>query len=231
MQIEIWSDVKCPWCYVGKRRFEKALADFPHRDSVEVVWKSYQLDPDLPDQYGGTEQQYLAERKGIDPEQVRKMWQHLGQQAEGEGLNFDFDNIIVGNSFTAHRFLHLGRAHHLGDAAKEAVLSAHFEQGLDTSDVDVLVSLGTGIGLREDEIRKTIGGDRFAADVRREIDEARTLGVQGVPFFVIDRKYGISGAQSAELFRQALDQAWQESHPLVSLTTSADGPACGPQGC
>jgi predicted DsbA family dithiol-disulfide isomerase len=231
MQIEIWSDVKCPWCYVGKRRFEKALAGFPHRDSVEVTWKSYQLDPDLPDHYDGTEEQYLSERKGIAPEQLRQMWQHLAQQAEGEGLNFDFDRIVVGNSFTAHRFLHLARTHGAGDAAKEAVMSAHFEQGLDTSDPDVLVALGSAVGLDEAEIRETIAGDRFAEDVRQDIEEARTLGVQGVPFFVIDRTYGISGAQPAELFRQALDQAWQEANPLVSLTPSADGPACGPDGC
>lgn len=231
MQIEIWSDVKCPWCYVGKRRFEKALADFPHRDGVEVTWKSYQLDPGLPEHYDGTEEQYLSERKGIAPEQLREMWQHLSRQAEGEGLHFDFDRIVVGNSFTAHRFLHLAKASGRGDAAKEAIMSAHFEQGLDTSDVDVLASLGAGIGLDEAEVRETVAGDRFADDVRRDIEEARTLGVQGVPFFVVDRKYGISGAQPVELFRQALDTAWQEANPLVSLTPSADGPACGPEGC
>ncbi|MBG6225078.1 putative DsbA family dithiol-disulfide isomerase [Arthrobacter sp. CAN_A2] len=231
MHIEIWSDVKCPWCYVGKRRFEKALAGFPHRDSVEVTWKSFQLDPSLPDHYDGTEQQYLAERKGIAPEQVQEMWQHLVQQSAGDGLSFDFDRVVVGNSFTAHRFLHLAKSRGRGDAAKEAIMSAHFEQGLDTSDVEVLVSLGTGIGLGEDEIRDTVAGDRFAADVRDDIEEARTLGVQGVPFFVVDRKYGISGAQPVELFRQALDQAWRESHPLVSLTPSPDGPACGQDGC
>ncbi len=231
MQIEIWSDVKCPWCYVGKRRFEKALADFPHRDSVDVTWKSYQLDPGLPDHYEGTEEQYLSERKGIAPEQLREMWQHLARQAEGEGLHFDFDRIVVGNSFTAHRFLHLAKSAGRGDAAKEAIMSAHFEQGLDTSDVEVLASLGTGIGLDEAEVRETVAGDRFADDVRRDIEEARTLGVQGVPFFVVDRTYGISGAQPVELFRQALDRAWQEANPLVSLTPSADGPVCGPDGC
>lgn len=231
MKVEIWSDVKCPWCYVGKRRFEKALADFPHRDDVEVTWKSYQLDPGLPEHYDGTEEQYLSERKGIAPEQLRQMWQHLSQQAEGEGLAFDFDRIVVGNSFTAHRFLHLAKASGRGDAAKEAVLSAHFEQGLDTSDVDVLTSLGTGIGLDEAEIRDTVAGDRFAGDVHRDIQEARTLGVQGVPFFVVDRKYGISGAQPVEVFRQALDTAWRQANPLVSLAPSADGPACGPEGC
>ncbi|MHA7241031.1 DsbA family oxidoreductase [Arthrobacter sp. TMS1-12-1] len=231
MRIEIWSDIKCPWCYVGKRRFAKALADFPHREQVDVTWKSFQLDPSLPDHYDGTEQQYLAERKGIAPEQVRQMWQHLTRQAEGEGLSFDFDRVVVGNSFTAHRFLHLARSRGQGEAAKEAIMSAHFEQGRDTSDVEVLVTLGTGLGLGEDEIRDTVASDRFAAEVRADIEEARTLGVRGVPFFVVDRTYGISGAQPVEVFREALDQAWRESHPLVPLASSPDGPACGPDGC
>ena len=114
MHIEIWSDVKCPWCFVGKRRFEKALAEFPHRDKVEVTWKSFQLDPNLPEHYEGTEQQYLSERKGIAPEQVRQMWNQLTSSAGDVGVNFDFDSVVVGNSFTAHRFLHLAKSQGLG---------------------------------------------------------------------------------------------------------------------
>ncbi|WP_028281306.1 DsbA family oxidoreductase [Arthrobacter sp. H5] len=231
MQIEIWSDVKCPWCFVGKRRFEKALETFPHRDQVEVTWKSYQLDPDLPDHYDGTEQQYLAERKGIEPEQVQQMWEQLSAQATGEGLNFDFHSVVVGNSFSAHRFLHLAKSLGKADAAKEAILSAHFEQGKDTSDVDFLVKLGAGLGISEEDVRDTMSTGRFADDVRHDIREARTLGISGVPFFVIDRKYGISGAQPAELFREALDKAWQEANPLVVVGHSQDGETCGPNGC
>lgn len=231
MDIEIFSDVKCPWCFVGKRRFEKALAAFPHRDQVNVTWRSFQLDPSLPEHYEGTEQQYLAERKGIPAEQVRRMWDNLVTQAAGEGLDFRFDDVVVGNSFTAHRFLHLAKAHGLGAEAKEAVLSAHFEQGKDTSDVDFLVSLGTSIGLAEDEIRSTIGSDRFADDVRQDIEEARSLGVSGVPFFVIDRKYGISGAQPTEVFADALASYWKETNPLTMVAASSDAEACGPDGC
>ena len=237
MQIEIWSDVKCPWCFVGKRRFETALAGFEHRDQVTVTWKSFQLDPDLPDHYDGTEQQYLAERKGISEDRIRQMWDSLSASAAGEGLNFRFEDVVVGNSFTAHRFLHLAKSQGLGDAAKEAILSAHFEQGKDTSDTDFLVELGNQIGLAEQDVRDTLGTDRFADDVRHDIAEARTLGISGVPFFVIDRKYGISGAQPAELFAEALATAWQEAHPLTlvnpagAAATSADGEACGPDGC
>ncbi|WP_026549763.1 DsbA family oxidoreductase [Arthrobacter sp. Br18] len=231
MDIEIFSDVKCPWCFVGKRRFEKALAAFPHRDQVNVTWRSFQLDPSLPDHYEGTEQQYLAERKGIPAEQVRRMWDNLVEQAAGEGLDFRFDDVVVGNSFTAHRFLHLAKSHGLGAEAKEAVLSAHFEQGEDTSDVDFLVTLGASIGLDEDEIRSTIGSDRFAEEVRRDMDEAGSLGVSGVPFFVIDRKYGISGAQPTAVFADALASYWRESNPLVIAAPVDGAEVCGPDRC
>ncbi|MBG6178923.1 DsbA family oxidoreductase [Arthrobacter sp. CAN_A1] len=236
MQIEIWSDVKCPWCFVGKRRFEKALSGFAHRDQVTVTWKSFQLDPDLPDHYDGTEQQYLAERKGIPEDQVRQMWDSLSASAAGEGLDFRFEDVVVGNSFTAHRFLHLAKSQGLGDAAKEAILSAHFEQGKDTSDTEFLVRLGAGFGLAEQDVRETLSTDRFADDVRQDIAEARALGISGVPFFVIDRKYGISGAQPAELFAEALDTAWKQANPLTLVSpaasaTGSDGEACGPDGC
>lgn len=237
MQIEIWSDVKCPWCFVGKRRFEKALEGFEHKDKVTVTWKSFQLDPNLPDHYDGTEQQYLAERKGIPEDQVRAMWDSLSASAAGEGLDFRFEDVVVGNSFTAHRFLHLAKSQGLGDEAKEAILSAHFEQGKDTSDTEFLVQLGAGIGLAERDVRDTLGSDRFADDVRHDIAEAQTLGISGVPFFVIDRKYGISGAQPTDLFAEALDTAWKEANPLTLVSParsgapSADGEACGPDGC
>jgi predicted DsbA family dithiol-disulfide isomerase len=237
MQVEIWSDVKCPWCLVGKRRFEKALADFPHRDQVEVIWKSFQLDPGLPEHYDGTEQQYLAERKGIAPEQVRQMWDHIAAQGAGEGITFDFDAVVVGNSFTAHRFLHLAKSRGLGIEAKEALMMAHFEQGKDTGSTEFLVSLGSSLGMDPEEIRGVLASDAFAEDVKRDIAEAAALGVSGVPFFVLDRKYGVSGAQPAEVFTEALNQAWRESNPLTvvgntaSTAGSADGEACGPEGC
>ncbi|GAB3271944.1 DsbA family oxidoreductase [Arthrobacter pigmenti] len=231
MKIEIWSDIACPWCYIGKRRFESALASFEHRDDVEVHWRSYQLDPSLPEHFDGTETEYLSQMKGMSASQVGQMFTHVTGQAAGEGLNYDFDSIVVANSFTAHRFLHLAKEHGWMEKAKESLLSGHFEHGEDVGSVDYLVRIGTELGMAEEEVRTTLDSDRFADDVRADINEARTLGVTGVPFFVLDRKYGISGAQPVEVFSNALQQAWTESHPLVMANDDAVGQSCGPDGC
>ncbi|MDQ0031915.1 DsbA family oxidoreductase [Arthrobacter bambusae] len=230
MKIEIWSDVACPWCYIGKRRFEKALAEFPHRDTVEIQWRSYQLDPSIPEHYDGTELDYLSKRKGMDPAQVSQMFEHVALQAMGEGLNYRFDDVVVANSFTAHRLIHLAAAHGKQDEAKELLLSGHFEHGRDIGNPEYLSKLGTELGLPEAEIAELFSTDKYAGDVRSDISEARMLGVTGVPFFVIDRKYGLSGAQPSEVFTQALTQAWQEANPLVAVGSS-DAEACGPDGC
>lgn len=238
MKVEIWSDIACPWCYIGKRRFEAALAGFEHRDDVEVSWRSYQLDPSLPDHYDGTEVQYLSERKGIDPAQLAGMLEQVTAQAAGEGLNYDFDSLVVANSFSAHRLIHLAKAEagkEAADAAKEALLAAHFVQGLDIGSREVLADIGSRVGLDRDRVQSVLAGDDFTDAVNADISEARDLGVSGVPFFVIDRKYGISGAQPSELFASALETAWAESQPLQMVSTPAakseDGPACGPDGC
>ncbi|PYI69642.1 disulfide bond formation protein DsbA [Arthrobacter livingstonensis] len=233
MKIEIWSDVACPWCYIGKRRFETALNAFPHKDSVEVQWRSYQLDPTLPEHYDGTEISYLAERKGMDPAQVKGMLAHVTEQAAGEGLHYKFDDMVVANSFNAHQLLHLAAAHGKADAVKEALLSAHFEHGEDIGSREFLVRTGTSAGLDAAEINDALNTDKYADEVRNDFAEARAIGVTGVPFFVIDRKYGISGAQPAELFGQALDEAWQEANPLtmVAAADSEGAEVCGPDGC
>lgn len=231
MKIEIWSDIACPWCYIGKRRFENALASFEHRDDVDVHWRSYQLDPSLPEHFDGTETEYLSQMKGMPASQVRQMFGHVTEQASGEGLNYDFDAVVVANSFTAHRFLHLAKEHGVMDQAKETLLSGHFEHGEDIGSVDYLASVGVGLGLDENQVREALNSDRFADDVRADIAEARALGVQGVPFFVLDRKYGISGAQPVEVFTNALQQAWTDSHPLVMANDDGGGQTCGPDGC
>ncbi|HET8879193.1 MAG TPA: DsbA family oxidoreductase [Arthrobacter sp.] len=234
MKIEIWSDVACPWCYIGKRRFETALAGFPHRDSVEVHWRSFQLDPSLPNHYDGTELDYLSNRKGMDPAQVAGMFDHVAAQAAAEGLQYRFDNVVVANSFAAHRLIHLAGVHGKQDVAKERLLSDHFEHGQDIGNRSYLTSLGLELGIDAAEVDELFTTDKYADDVRRDVAEGRALGVSGVPFFVIDRKYGISGAQPAETFEAALNQAWQESHPLVMVDAAAGGDggqACGPDGC
>ncbi|MDJ0354860.1 DsbA family oxidoreductase [Paenarthrobacter sp. PH39-S1] len=239
MKIEIWSDVVCPWCYIGKRRFETALAAFEHKADVEVQWRSYQLDPSLPEHYDGTELDYLSERKGMAPDNVRQMFGHVTEQAAAEGLSYDFDKAVVANSFKAHQLLHLAAAHGKGDDVKEALLSAHFEHGEDIGSRDFLLHTGTAVGLPTGEITQMLETDKYADDVRADFDEASRLGVTGVPFFVIDRKYAISGAQPAELFGQALNEGWAEAHPLVMVNqpggngyeTDDSGEVCGPDGC
>lgn len=230
MKIEIWSDVACPWCFIGKRRFEAALASFPHRDAVDVVWRSYQLDPGLPEHFDGTELEYLSSRKGMPAQQVSQMFDHVARQAKDEGLNYRFDKVVVANSFTAHRLIHLAAAHGKQDAAKERLLSDHFEHGKDIGSREYLAGLGRELGLPEDEVDELFTTDKYADAVRSDFQEGQSLGISGVPFFVIDRKFGLSGAQPAETFTRALNQAWQEANPLV-LVDSAEAGACGPDGC
>ncbi|WP_413319127.1 DsbA family oxidoreductase [Agrococcus sp. 1P02AA] len=228
MQIDIWSDVACPWCFIGKRRFERALGAWEHREEVEVTWHSYQLDPGLPGHYDGTEAEYLAERKGMPVAQVREMFQHVTQQAAGEGLAYDFDALVVANSLRAHQLLHLAKSHEqpgAADAVKDALLSAHFERGIDIGDVDALVDIGAGAGLDEQEIRAALADERHLPAVRADIAQAQELGVTGVPFFVFDMRLGLSGAQPAEVFAQALDQA--RASALQETVPSTSDPAQG----
>ncbi len=230
MNIEIWSDIACPWCYIGKRRFEAALERFPHRDDVSVTWRSFQLDPSLPDHYDGSELDYLSERKGLARSQAASMFQHVSAQAAGVGLHYDFDRLVVANSFMAHRFLHVAKEAGVGDAAKERLLSGHFERGEDIGSIDALVAVGVELGLDATMVRDTLVSDRYASEVRDDIADGQALGVSGVPFFVFDRTYGVSGAQPTEVFTDTLTKAWAESHPLT-IVGDADGSACGPDGC
>ncbi|MGJ9403801.1 DsbA family oxidoreductase [Arthrobacter sp. KK5.5] len=231
LTVDIWSDIACPWCYIGKRRFETALAGLPFRDQVDVVWHSYQLDPSLPERYEGTETEYLSTIKGLPAAQVTRMLEHVTGQAAGEGLAYDFGNLKVANSFTAHRLLHLAKENGRGDEVKEALLSAHFEKGLDTGDRGTLLSLATEAGLTEAEVARVLDGDGYRDAVEADFAQARALGITGVPFFVLDMKYGISGAQPAEAFAEALTTAWGESNPLTMVAAGADGQTCGPRGC
>jgi predicted DsbA family dithiol-disulfide isomerase len=203
VKIEIWSDVVCPWCYIGKRRLEHALAEFEHADDVEIVWRSFQLNPDAPHEAMPT-RQYLAARFGP---QAGQMADRVAAVAKEEGLDFASDALSV-NTFDAHRLLHLAAAEGVQGAAKERLLHAHFVEGADLSDPDTLVALMKQAGVSEDATRAVLENpDEYAKAVDSDIAEARMLGASGVPFFVIDRKYGISGAQPVETFLQALRTA------------------------
>ena len=205
MKIEIWSDVVCPWCYIGKRRLESALRQFEHADEVEVAWRSFQLNPDTPAGTAVPTSDYLAGRFGP---QAKAMTGRVAELAADEGLDLDFDAALTVNTLDAHRLLHLAADLGIGDAAKERLLRAHFTEGADLSDHETLTRLLGEAGADPERVRAVLAGPEYADAVRADIDEARRLGASGVPFFVIDRRYGISGAQPAETFLQVLRTAY-----------------------
>ena len=231
MRVEIWSDVVCPWCYVGKRRFEQALASFPHRDEVEVVWRSFELDPSAPAERVGDYAQMLATKYGVSLAEGQRMIDTMTATAAAEGLDFRFDLARVGNTFDAHRVLHLAAERGLQDALKERLMRATFTEGEPIGDPETLVRLAVEAGLDAEETRAVLSSDRYGEQVRDDERDAQRFGISGVPFFVVDRKYGVSGAQPAELLREVLDRAWAESAPVPLVTTGAAGPGCDGDAC
>ncbi|HVU14373.1 MAG TPA: DsbA family oxidoreductase [Phototrophicaceae bacterium] len=232
MKIEIWSDIACPWCYIGRRRLEHALEQFDHADQVEVIWRSFQLDPTAPREYKGSINDMLAETKGIDRGRAEAMHAHVTALAAQEGLDYRFDRVRPGNSFDAHRLLHLAAQHGLQSEMKERLQKAYFTDGLSFSDPDTLVQLASEIGLDADEARQALTTDAYAAAVRADIRRAQMLGIHGVPFFLFDEKYAVSGAQPTELFLTALERTWGESHPLIEVMgVETDEGVCDDENC
>ncbi|MDX6526417.1 MAG: hypothetical protein QOI43_1928 [Gaiellales bacterium] len=210
MQVEIWSDVVCAWCYIGKRRFEEALDSFAGRADVEVTWRSFELDPEgSPEPIPLT--QLLAEKYDIDGEQAAERHARTTATAAGVGLELHLDRALSGNTFDAHRVIQLARAHGLQAAAQERLFGAYFSEGLPISDRDTLVQLAVSVGLAADEVRSMLESDRFAAEVRDDELTAARFGISGVPFFVLDRRIGLSGAQPVEVMLGALEQAEAEA--------------------
>jgi predicted DsbA family dithiol-disulfide isomerase len=228
MDVEIWSDIACPWCYVGKRRFEAALDAFEHRESVRVTWRSFELDPGAPPERGGERAEHLAAKYGMTRERAIEMQDQMAAAAAGDGIDMRFDLVRAGSTFDAHRLVHLGAAHGRQDATKERLLRAHFTEGELVSDHAVLERLGGEVGLPAEEVRALLAGDRFAAEVREDERLAAGLGIQAVPFFVVDRAFGASGAQPPEVLGELLRRAWDARPPLAMV---ADGEVCGPDGC
>ncbi len=210
MKVEVWSDVVCPWCYLGKRRLEAALAGFPHRDEVEVVWRAFELDPAAPRRRVLDAAEHLAQKYGMTEEQVAASWQRLTALAEAEGLEYHLDRTAGGSSFDAHRLIRLGKEHGLQDEMKERLLRAYFTEGLAIGEPEVLAALGVEVGLPASEVDELLATDLFADSVREDERQAQLYGIQGVPFFAIDGRYGVSGAQSSELLLEALTAAWGE---------------------
>ena len=210
MKIEIWSDIACPWCYVGKRRFEQALQQFEHAGDVEVTWRSFELDPHAPRTHAESQDELLAKKYGMPVEKARAMNERMTAEARKEGLDFHLDRVKVGNTFDAHRLVHLAAESGRADAMKERLMRAYFTEGEAVGDPDTLVRLGAEVGLGEGRVREIVNGDAYANDVRTDEERARSFGISGVPFFAIDERYGVSGAQPADVLLGALRQAYEE---------------------
>lgn len=236
MKIEIWSDVMCPFCYIGKRHLEKALAELPFKDSIDINWKSYQLNPEYQNVDGESLYDYLSRSKGISLEQAKQMTAQVAEMANNVGLNIDFEHSIPANSFNAHRLIHLAASKGKQDLAEEYLFKAHFEEAKDINDINVLLEIAKSLGLDKEEAQKVLEGNAFEEEVRYDIYESQQLGVRGVPFFVMDRKYALSGAQPVEAFKQAITQSYQEweeaqkATSLKSLNTNTDN-TCDENGC
>jgi len=229
MKIEIWSDVMCPFCYIGKRRFEEALQNFKHKDDVEVEWKSFQLNPDLETDPNLNITQYLADVKGWTLDYAQQLNNQVTEMAAGVGLTYNFDKAVVANSFDAHRFAHLAKKHGLGDDAEEALFRAYFTEGKNIADHATLTELGIEMGLDETEVKQILESDTYAGEVKHDIAEAGYLGIRGVPFFVMNGKYGVSGAQMVPVFTETLEKAydeWEKEQPLTVI----DGDSCSIDG-
>lgn len=232
MQVEIWSDIMCPFCYIGKRRFEKAMATFEGSADIEVIWKSYQLDPNQEDVPGKSINQYLAERKGWTVDYAREMNKYVTDMAAGEGLVYDMDRAVVANSFNAHRIIQMAKAIGKGDLAEETFFKAYFTEGKNINDTSVLIEIGLSLGLTQLDIEAMLDSGLYVNEVQADAHEAAALGARGVPFFVFNRKYAVSGAQPVEAFSQVLDTAFSD-WKLTKKNSPAiinDGDMCDTDG-
>ncbi|MDO5697835.1 MAG: DsbA family oxidoreductase [Dermatophilus congolensis] len=240
MRIDIWSDIVCPFCYIGKRRLEAALERFEHRDQVEVVWHSFELDPNAPVGTQESTVEHVAAKYGIPVAQARQNNAGLAAQAATVGLQFNWEDALTANTFDAHRLVHLAatKSREMADEMEERLMRAFFTEGFAVDDRAVLLDIASDAGLDEAEAEAVLDSDQFAADVRADENAARQLGISGVPFFVFAEKYAVSGAQPLEVFENALATAWAETQPKpFEMVTGAagagaeDAPVCGPDGC
>lgn len=233
MKIEIWSDVMCPFCYIGKRRLEKSLQHFADKDLVEIEWKSYQLNPDMITDPNMGMDEYLATHKGMPLAQAQQLNTQVSQMAAEEGLTYRLDQAVVANSFRAHVLAHFAKAAGKQDLVEELLFQSYFTEGKNIDDLSVLKTIAVTAGLDVDEFEKSLTDGTLDDEVKKDMHEARQIGVRGVPFFVYDRKYAISGAQPVEAFSQTLETALKEwkSSSSIQLMNPQDGDSCGIDGC
>jgi len=232
LRVDVWSDIACPWCFIGKRHLEQALARFPHRDGVVVLWRAFELDPSAPAELPADVPyvERLAKKYGSSREEAEHMIRRMTETAARDGLDLRFDRIRPGNTFDAHRVIHLAHDRGKQDAVKERFLRGYLSEGASIGDSETLVRLAAEAGLDAEEVRATLASDAYALDVREDEEEATELGIRAVPFFIVGGRYAISGAQPAEILLRGLSLAWQEvaGQPVQ---VAAEGEACGPEGC
>lgn len=231
MKIEIWSDVMCPFCYIGKNNFEQALNKLPFKDEVEVEWKSFQLDPTLDPNKTQDTIQYFREKKGVAEPQAAQMLGQVTQMGKGAGIDFNFEKTLITNTLSAHKLLHLAKKHNKSNEMEEALFIAHFIDGKNVGDTDVLIALAESLGIDKEEAIQAVTTDQLDYEVNQDIQEARNNGISGVPFFVLNGKYAVSGAQPAEVFENALQQTYKETVSPFKDLSGENGASCDADGC
>lgn len=230
MHINIWSDVRCPFCYIGKHKFEQALEKFKHKDKINVSWHSFELDPTVKTDPDKSSIEYLSESKGMSENQVKQMLGAAKHMGEEIGLNLNFEEAKVANSFNAHRLIQLAKSKGLDNEAEEVLFKAFFEQGKNIDDKKVLREVGNEIGLREEDIDRMLYTDEFKKEVEQDKQQAAKIGVRGVPFFVFNNRYAVSGAQPVEAFLKTLEKSWEEFQKTASSLIIEEGQSCDIDG-
>ena len=233
LKIQIWSDIVCPFCYIGKRRLEQALAQFGHQDAIEIEWKSFQLDPYFIAEENDNLAEHLAEKYQKNKEWALEMLENTTQNAAQTGLEFHFEKSIMANTFKAHRLLHLAKKQKLGNTLKELLFKAYFTDGKNVDDNDTLKQIGLEAGLETNSIDNVLHSDEFSEEVRQDIELAQKIGIQGVPFFVFENKYAISGAQYKETFIKTFEKVWEEGQfdSKITILNNENNASCGINGC
>lgn len=233
LKVQIWSDIMCPFCYIGKRRIEEALSQFDHKEAVEIEWKSFELDASFIPSTDDNLAEHLAEKYRKDTDWAQNMLDNMTENAKTAGLDFHFEKAVLANSHNAHRLLHLAKKHNLANELKELLFKAYLTDGQDLNNLDTLNELGIEIGLEAEAIAQVLHSDTYSKEVKQDIQQANAIGVQGVPFFVFDNKYAISGAQPATAFLQTLEKVWQEGQfdSNVTLLNTSSENSCDINGC
>ncbi len=232
MKIEIWSDIMCPFCYIGKRKFEKALTQFSKKEKIEVEWKSFQLNPDIKTDPNVNTTEWLSRHLGINAQQASMMNQQVTERAQLDGLTYNMDKTVLANTFNAHRFIHFAKKYGKQDEAEEVLFRSYFTDGENIDDFSLLITLGKEIGLNELLLKQALENNLFSDEVKFDINEANHLGVRGVPFFVFNRKYAISGAQDSDHILTTIEKSfeeWEKDNSAIKLTIT-EGESCNTKG-